>query len=265
MILRAEGISKRFGGLQAVNRVSFTAADGRVTSLIGPNGAGKTTIFNCITGVVPPDEGTIWADRRRISGLKAHRVVAAGVARTFQDLRLFLQLSVLDNVLFGRQRVRGEQPLVALFGFGFRRREERQHREVALRVLEYVGLAAKASTQAKNLSYAEQKLLSLARVLATDSALLLLDEPASGLDRHSVQKLNGLIRDLSRAGKTILLVEHNFAIVREVSDHVVFLDHGEVVAEGTPETVVKDARLTEIYFGTFFGGRGRPGVVTEAP
>jgi ABC-type branched-subunit amino acid transport system ATPase component len=168
-------------------------------------------------------------------------------------------------VLFGRQRVRGEQPLVALFGFGLRRREDQHHREAALRVLEYVGLAAKAGTQAKNLSYAEQKLLSLARILATDSALLLLDEPASGLDRHSVQTFNELIRDLSRAGKTILLVEHNFAIIRAVSDHVVFLDHGEVVAEGTPETVVKDSRLTEIYFGTFFGGRRRPDVVTGIP
>lgn len=265
MRLRVEGISKRFGGLRAVNSVSFTAEDGRVTSLIGPNGAGKTTIFNCITGVFAPDEGAIWADQRHIAGLKAHRVVAAGVVRTFQDLRLFLQLSVLDNVLFGRQHVRGEQPLVALFGFGLRRREDQHHREAALRVLEYVGLSAKAATQAKNLSYAEQKLLSLARVLATESPLLLLDEPASGLDRRSVQTLNGLIRDLSRAGKTILLVEHNFAIVREVSDHVVFLDHGEVVAEGTPETVMKDPRLTEIYFGTFFGGKRGPRVAAEVP
>ncbi len=254
MVLKLDGVSKRFGGLQAAQRVTFTAAEGAVTALIGPNGAGKTTIFNCVTGVVPPDEGTVWAGSQRISGLKPHQVVACGVARTFQDLRLFLQVTVLDNVLFARRHVAGENPLVAVFGFGARSREDRREQAAGLALLEYVGLSGKGWTLAKNLSYAEQKLLSLARVLATEPQVLLLDEPASGLDKQSVQTLNDLIRDLSRRGKTVVLVEHNFSIVREVADQVVFLHHGEVIAQGTPEEVVRNRRLGEIYFGSLVPG-----------
>ncbi len=265
MILKLNGVSKRFGGLRAVQRVTFTAAEGAVTALIGPNGAGKTTIFNCVTGVLPPDEGAVWAGTRRISGLKPHRVVACGVARTFQDLRLFLQVTVLDNVLFARQHVAAENPLVAVLGFGARSREDRRERQAALTLLEYVGLTGKGGVLARNLSYAEQKLLSLARVLATEPEVLLLDEPASGLDKQSVLKLNHLIRDLSRRGKTIVIVEHNFSIVREVSDHVVFLHHGEVIAQGTPEDVVRNPRLGEIYFGSRIADRALNTIDAPAP
>jgi ABC-type branched-subunit amino acid transport system ATPase component len=248
-ILSIQGVSKAFGGIQAVQDCSFDVAPGLITGLIGPNGAGKTTVFNLITGFLRADTGSIRHRGEEIAGLPPHRVEAKGVVRTFQHLRLWAKMSVLENVLVGCRTPAGENVLTLFLRPGRVRAEEAAARERALQVLEFFGLAARAQELAEDLAYPEQKLLSMARMLATDADVLLLDEPTSGLDTESLARIVPMVRRLVERGKTVLLIEHNMELIAQLSDEVVFLHQGSVIARGPAAEITRDPALTEIYFG----------------
>ena len=249
-LLEIRGVAKSFGGIQAVDGITCEFVEGRITGLIGPNGAGKTTLFNLVTGFLPVDRGTVRYRGKAITGLPPYQIAHLGIARSFQELRIFAKMTVLDNVMLARQHQAGENILLALFGFGKVRAEEKQNREKAMGYLEFVRLADKAHELAENLAYAEQKLLALARLLATEADLLLLDEPTSGLDLNTVSEMISLVRDLISRGKTICIIEHNLDVMKDLSDWIVFLDQGRAVATGSPSDIMSDRKLAEIYFGT---------------
>ena len=250
MLLELKEVSKSFGGLQAVGKVSFGLEVGKITCLIGPNGAGKTTIFNLITGFLQSDEGEIFYRSQKITGMTPHAIANLGITRSFQNLRVFGQLTALENVTLARPNQSGEKVFRALFDIGRNyREEERRNRDKAISFLEFVGLANKANQIAADLAYPEQKLLVLARVLATEPDLILLDEPASGLDPLSLKQSLGLIRILIKEGKTICIVEHNLDVVRDLSDNCIFLSEGRVVAQGSVKEIEANRELANIYFG----------------
>lgn len=242
-------VRKNFGGLSAVRDVSFSVEPGKITSLIGPNGAGKTTVFNLITGQLPLDGGKVIFKGKDITGLPPYRIVAQGIARTFQDLRLFQKLTVLQNVLLGFQQRRGEKLLRAILGGGGLTREEEEDLQKGSDLLRQVELQPKADELVENLSYGEQKLLSLARILATDAELLMLDEPASGLPLGEVDRMLRMIQGLVRQGKTIFIVEHNMEAVMGLSDWVIVLNFGEKIASGTPSEIQKNKQVINVYLG----------------
>jgi branched-chain amino acid transport system ATP-binding protein len=248
-LLRLEKVSLAFGGVQAVHDASFTIAPGRVTSLIGGNGAGKTTVFNLVTGYLEPDAGTIWYRGRKISGLPPHRIARLGIARTFQELRLFNRLSTLDNVLVGVPGQRGEGLLTALFGRPGLQTEMRRHEARGRDVLAGLGLGQRPDVLAENLSYGQQKLLSLGRLLAAGGELMMLDEPTAGLNPQLVAEFCTRIRDLAAAGKTVFLIEHNVEVVMSVSDWVIVMHQGEKIAEGPPDVVRADDAVMHTYLG----------------
>lgn len=250
MELTVNRVSKSFGGIQAVRECSFEVKANEICGLIGPNGAGKTTILNLITGILKLDEGKIVFGKKTLNDLAPYEIVSIGVARTFQDLRLFRQLSVIENVLYGQPNSRGENPFFSLIRTRGWKEQQKRNLEQAMEYLQYVGLAEKFNEITDNLSFAEEKLLSLSRILATQAKLLLLDEPTSGLDNKSIDTFLEIIRNLKKKNKTILIIEHNFSIIKEITDRIIFLHHGTVIAEGHPEEIVRDPKLTEIYFGT---------------
>src|ERR1019366_2218672 len=221
--LSATGLEVSFGGLRALQDCSFTVKRGRITCLVGPNGAGKTTIFNVITGFHRPDGGTVGLKGKPLDGMKPQAIVAAGIARTFQNLRLFVDLTALDNVVVALPSQTGEEPLSAIFRPLHVARAQPGHREEAMQILQHVGLAARAGEFVRNLSYGEQKLLTVARGLATGAELLLLDEPASGLSASALDQIMDLLRRLQTEGKTLLVVEHNTRVVQQIADEVLFL------------------------------------------
>ena len=243
------GVHKTFGGLSAVRNLSFAVEPGKITSLIGPNGAGKTTVFNLISGQLPLDRGEIIFKGRNITAFPPHKIVGLGIARTFQDLRLFQKLTVLQNVLMGLQHRKGERLLHALLGGRALTREEKEDLQIALDLLRLVELEPKADERVENLSYGEQKLLSLARILATDAELLMLDEPASGLPLGEIDRMLKLIQNLVKQGKTILVVEHNMEAVMGISDWIVVLNFGEQIASGTPAEIQKNQEVIKVYLG----------------
>jgi branched-chain amino acid transport system ATP-binding protein len=247
--LTATGLEVSFGGLRALRDCSFTVERGRITCLVGPNGAGKTTIFNVITGFLRPDAGTVSFLGRPLDGLKPQAIVAAGIARTFQNLRLFVDLTALDNVVVALPAQSGEEPLAAIFRPLHVARAQQRRRDEAMRILDHVGLADRAAEFVRNLSYGEQKLLTVARGLATGAELLLLDEPASGLSASALDQIMALLRRLQTEGKTLLVVEHNTRVVQQIADEVLFLHQGHLMARGTPEAIISDPALAEIYFG----------------
>lgn len=247
--LKAAGLEVAFGGLRALQDCSFTIDQGRITCLVGPNGAGKTTIFNAITGFLKPQEGSVSFKGRVLDGLKPQAIVHAGIARSFQNLRLFQDLTALDNVLVALPSMAGEDPLGAIFRPWHAARALRGRREEATAILAHVGLADKAWAFVRNLSYGEQKLLTIARLLATGAELLLLDEPASGLSAGALEAVMALLRRLQNEGKTLLVVEHNTRVVQKIADDVLFLHQGHLMAQGTPERIISDPALAEIYFG----------------
>jgi branched-chain amino acid transport system ATP-binding protein len=247
--LQVEGVSRAFGGLKALDACSFTIEPGRITCLVGPNGAGKTTVFNAITGFLRLDAGSVHFRGERMDGKRPQAIVAKGVARSFQNLRLFTDMTVLQNVLSAIPAQFGEEPLGALFRPLHTARMQRQARERGLALLEHVGLSARARDHVRNLSYGEQKLLCIARLLATDAELLLLDEPTSGLSGDALEAVMNLLRRLQKDGKSQLVVEHNTRVVQQIADDVLFLHQGRLLAQGTPAEVMADPRLTEIYFG----------------
>lgn len=249
-LLTLSGVSKSFGGIEAIRGCTMGVERGLVTGLIGPNGAGKTTLFNIITGFLRADRGDITYDGRDIGRLSPEVIAKLGIVRSFQNLRLWSDMSVLDNVLLALNGHFGES-LWGLFA-NWRGVEEERLRNVlrAQAILEDFGLVEKMHERVDTLGYAEQKVLSLARITASDATFLLLDEPASGLDGIWLDKLSIKIRQLAKEGRTVLLIEHNFELIAALSDVIYFLDRGELIRRGSSAEIRSDKRLHEVYFGT---------------
>jgi len=248
-ILAVQGLTKRFLGLTAVDNVTFEVKRQEIFALIGPNGAGKSTLFNCVTGLYGPTLGRVTFGDRDITGLKPHRVAKLGIGRTFQNIRLFDYMTVIENVLVGEHTRMHAKLWDAIFKTPFERREEKQVRERAMELLKFVGLERHAENYARNLPYGQQRRLEIARALATDPKLLLLDEPAAGFTPQEKVELMQLVQRLRQQGLTIFLIEHDMKIVMGVSERIVVLDHGEKIAEGSPDVVRRDQRVIEAYLG----------------
>jgi ABC-type branched-subunit amino acid transport system ATPase component len=248
--LRVDRVSKRFGGLAALDSVSIRAEPGQITSIIGQNGAGKTTLLNTITQVLPPDSGRVFAGDTELTGLLPHAMPAHGVARTFQQLRIFTRMRAIDNVLIGFQGNRGER-LTSLFLHPRTvRMQEASYLERAREILADLNLAGVEREEAGDLSYGVQKLISLARVIATDAQILMLDEPTSGLSSDYVDRILAVMKRLRDAGRTVVLVEHDMDVVFDISDRIIVLDHGKLFAEGTPAEIRANAEVRAVYFGS---------------
>jgi len=248
-LLRLDALSKSFGGLQAVSNLSFEVKAGTITSLIGGNGAGKTTAFNLITGNLAPDAGHIYFRDERVDGLPPHKVARAGVARGFQELRLFNRLSARDNIEAAIPNLRGESIVRALIGGRGLRHERLATDARSKELLRELTIDSQADVLAERLSYGQQKLLSLGRLLAAEGELLLLDEPTSGLSPQMVEDFCARVRRLAGTGKTILLIEHNVEIVMRLSDWIVVMHQGTKIAEGKPDDVRNNVTVMHTYLG----------------
>ncbi len=247
-LLVVKDLEKRFGGVVAVQGCDFSVREGSITALIGPNGAGKTTVFNLISGLVRPDAGTILFADEPLTDLAPHEIARCGIARTFQLLRIFPKLTVLENLLVAQPGV-AEQPFDRIVRPRLVRDEESARRARARELLALVGLERKANEKAGSLSYGQQKLLDIARCLATEAKLLLLDEPVAGVNPRVREQIKKLLRRLRQAGKTILLIEHDMGFVMDLCDEVVVLDHGEEIAVGKPAAIKKNKRVIQAYLG----------------
>ncbi len=255
IILKVEGLSKYFGGIKAIDNVDIDIRQGEIVALIGPNGAGKTTFFNCLTGIYTPTAGDIYlSDPRngkttRLNGKKPNKITEIGMARTFQNIRLFPTMSVLENVMIGRHC----RTKALIFGAVFRNKatriEETQIIERSYELLKKIGLHRQVNEEARNLSYGAQRRLEIGRALATDPFLLLLDEPAAGMNPKETEALVALIREICAEGHSILLIEHDMKLVMSLSDRIFVMDYGKKIAQGTPEEVRENPAVIKAYLG----------------
>jgi branched-chain amino acid transport system ATP-binding protein len=249
-LLELAGVGRSFGGLRAVDGVTFDVEQGAIHGIIGPNGAGKTTLFNLVAGAMPADQGEIRYKGESIQGLPSHRVARKGIGRTFQTIRLFPHMTVLENVAAGRHIRTRAGFLSGMLSLPRARREERESAERALEILERLGIAELADRRAGTLAFGRQRVVEFARALALEPELLLLDEPAAGLNHHETGEIAGLIRAIRDRGVTPLLIEHDMSLVMEISDRILVLHSGRAIAEGTPSEIQRNREVIDLYLGT---------------